>query len=100
MDFFSEFQLLPNNNLQVQRVTKADEGVYRCEARVEARGEIDFRDIILVVNGKFFPSQTKCYNGCAVKAQWKPKPGKRESAKVIVSDVPRAQKQKKKVTKL
>ncbi|XP_026769062.3 neural cell adhesion molecule 2 isoform X1 [Pangasianodon hypophthalmus] len=45
-----KFQLLPNNNLQVQRVTKADEGVYRCEARVEARGEIDFRDIILVVN--------------------------------------------------
>uniref|UniRef100_A0AAR2ITJ8 Neural cell adhesion molecule 2 n=1 Tax=Pygocentrus nattereri TaxID=42514 RepID=A0AAR2ITJ8_PYGNA len=45
-----KFQLLPNNNLQVQRVTKADEGIYRCEARVEARGEIDFRDIILVVN--------------------------------------------------
>uniref|UniRef100_A0A8C1J579 Neural cell adhesion molecule 2 n=1 Tax=Cyprinus carpio TaxID=7962 RepID=A0A8C1J579_CYPCA len=45
-----KFQLLQNNNLQVQRVTKADEGVYRCEARVEARGEIDFRDIILVVN--------------------------------------------------
>lgn len=50
---FSEFQLLQNNNLQIQRVTKADEGIYRCEARVEARGEIDFRDIILVVNGKF-----------------------------------------------
>lgn len=48
-----EFQLLQNNNLHVQRVTKADEGVYRCEARVEARGEIDFRDIILVVNGEF-----------------------------------------------
>ncbi|XP_051997916.1 neural cell adhesion molecule 2 isoform X1 [Xyrauchen texanus] len=45
-----KFQLLQNNNLQIQRVTKADEGVYRCEARVEARGEIDFRDIILVVN--------------------------------------------------
>uniref|UniRef100_A0A671SXA6 Neural cell adhesion molecule 2 n=1 Tax=Sinocyclocheilus anshuiensis TaxID=1608454 RepID=A0A671SXA6_9TELE len=45
-----KFQLLQNNNLQAQRVTKADEGVYRCEARVEARGEIDFRDIILVVN--------------------------------------------------
>lgn len=54
MASFLEFQLLPNNNLQVQRVTKADEGVYRCEARVEARGEIDFRDIILVVNGEFF----------------------------------------------
>ncbi|XP_028846644.1 neural cell adhesion molecule 2 isoform X1 [Denticeps clupeoides] len=45
-----KFQVLPNNNLQIQRVTKADEGVYRCEARVEARGEIDFRDIIVVVN--------------------------------------------------
>lgn len=54
MASFSEFQLLPNNNLQVQRVTKADEGVYRCEARVEARGEIDFKDIFLVVNGEFF----------------------------------------------
>uniref|UniRef100_A0A8B9LMW0 Neural cell adhesion molecule 2 n=1 Tax=Astyanax mexicanus TaxID=7994 RepID=A0A8B9LMW0_ASTMX len=53
MEIFEDtekFQLLSNNNLQVQRVTKADEGVYRCEARVEARGEIDFRDIILVVN--------------------------------------------------
>ncbi|XP_066542874.1 neural cell adhesion molecule 2 isoform X1 [Hoplias malabaricus] len=50
MEDTEKFQLLPNNNLQVQRVTKADEGVYRCEARVEARGEIDFRDIILVVN--------------------------------------------------
>ncbi|XP_063069886.1 neural cell adhesion molecule 2 isoform X2 [Engraulis encrasicolus] len=46
----NKFQLLPNNNLQIQQVTKADEGVYRCEARVEARGEIDFRDIIVVVN--------------------------------------------------
>ncbi|XP_030643425.1 neural cell adhesion molecule 2 [Chanos chanos] len=45
-----KFQILPNNNLQIQKVTKADEGVYRCEARVEARGEIDFRDIIMVVN--------------------------------------------------
>lgn len=34
------------------KVTKADEGVYRCEARVEARGEIDFRDIVVLVNGK------------------------------------------------
>lgn len=46
------FQVLPNNNLQIHKVTKADEGVYRCEARVEARGEIDFVDIELVVNGE------------------------------------------------
>uniref|UniRef100_A0A3B5ABZ9 Neural cell adhesion molecule 2 n=2 Tax=Stegastes partitus TaxID=144197 RepID=A0A3B5ABZ9_9TELE len=46
----SKFQLLPNNNLQIHQVTKADEGVYRCEASVEARGEIDFVDIAVVVN--------------------------------------------------
>ncbi|XP_074483537.1 neural cell adhesion molecule 2 isoform X3 [Sebastes fasciatus] len=46
----SRFQVLPNNNLQVHQVTKLDEGVYRCEASVEARGEIDFVDIAVVVN--------------------------------------------------
>ncbi|XP_015217328.2 neural cell adhesion molecule 2 isoform X2 [Lepisosteus oculatus] len=49
-DSFKRFQILPNNNLQIQKVAKADEGVYRCEARVEARGEIDFRDISVIVN--------------------------------------------------
>lgn len=44
--------VLANNNLQIHQVTKADEGVYRCEASVEARGEIDFVDIAVVVNGK------------------------------------------------
>lgn len=47
-----KYQLLENNNLQIQYVTKADEGVYRCEASVEARGEIDFVDIAVLVNGK------------------------------------------------
>lgn len=46
------FQMLANNNLQIHQVTKADEGVYRCEASVEARGEIDFVDIAVVVNGE------------------------------------------------
>ncbi|KAM6945482.1 neural cell adhesion molecule 2 [Aplochiton taeniatus] len=46
----SRFQVLPNNNLQIHHVTKGDEGVYRCEASVEARGEIDFVDIAVVVN--------------------------------------------------
>ncbi|XP_034033022.1 neural cell adhesion molecule 2-like [Thalassophryne amazonica] len=46
----SRFRVLPNNNLQIHQVTKADEGVYRCEASVEARGEIDFVDIAVVVN--------------------------------------------------
>ncbi|XP_029612117.1 neural cell adhesion molecule 2 isoform X3 [Salmo trutta] len=49
-EHYSRFQVLPNNNLQIHKVTKADEGMYRCEARVEARGEIDFVDIELVVN--------------------------------------------------
>ncbi|XP_029942351.1 neural cell adhesion molecule 2 [Salarias fasciatus] len=46
----SRLQMLANNNLQIQQVSKADEGVYRCEASVEARGEIDFVDIAVVVN--------------------------------------------------
>ncbi|XP_073722394.1 neural cell adhesion molecule 2 isoform X1 [Misgurnus anguillicaudatus] len=49
-DSNNKLQVLPNNNLQILKVTKADEGVYRCEARVEARGEIDFRDIVVLVN--------------------------------------------------
>ncbi|XP_036401669.1 neural cell adhesion molecule 2-like isoform X5 [Megalops cyprinoides] len=49
-EYSNRLQVLPNNNLQIDRVTKADEGVYRCEARVEARGEIDFRDIAVIVN--------------------------------------------------
>ncbi|KAI4795544.1 hypothetical protein KUCAC02_029817, partial [Chaenocephalus aceratus] len=37
----------------IHQVTKADEGVYRCEASVEARGEIDFVDIAMVVKRSF-----------------------------------------------
>lgn len=44
--------MLANNNLQILNINKSDEGIYRCEGRVEARGEIDFRDIIVIVNGK------------------------------------------------
>ncbi|XP_051912878.1 neural cell adhesion molecule 2-like isoform X5 [Hippocampus zosterae] len=46
----SRLKVLTNNSLQIHHVTKADEGVYRCEASVEARGEIDFVDIAVVVN--------------------------------------------------
>ncbi|CAB1451447.1 unnamed protein product [Pleuronectes platessa] len=49
----NKFQVLTNNNLQIYQVNKADEGVYRCEASVEARGEIDFVDIAVVVNDEF-----------------------------------------------
>ncbi|XP_069492494.1 neural cell adhesion molecule 2 isoform X2 [Ambystoma mexicanum] len=46
----SRFAMLANNNLQILNISKNDEGVYRCEGRVEARGEIDFRDIFIIVN--------------------------------------------------
>ncbi|KAG8450289.1 hypothetical protein GDO86_002804, partial [Hymenochirus boettgeri] len=44
------YAMLPNNNLQIKNISKTDEGIYRCEGRVEVRGEIDFRDIIVIVN--------------------------------------------------
>ncbi|XP_068036773.1 neural cell adhesion molecule 2 isoform X2 [Anomalospiza imberbis] len=46
----NRFAVLANNNLQILKINKSEEGVYRCEGRVEARGEIDFRDIIVIVN--------------------------------------------------
>ncbi|CAK6973710.1 neural cell adhesion molecule 2-like [Scomber scombrus] len=61
----SRFQVLANNNLQIHQVTKADEGVYRCEASVEARGEIDFVDIAVVVNVQ--PHITQLKNVTAVE---------------------------------
>ncbi|XP_074156716.1 neural cell adhesion molecule 2 isoform X2 [Sminthopsis crassicaudata] len=47
---YHRFAMLANNNLQILNINKSDEGIYRCEGRVEARGEIDFRDIIVIVN--------------------------------------------------
>ncbi|MEQ2178339.1 Neural cell adhesion molecule 2, partial [Goodea atripinnis] len=55
-EYHRRFRVLPNNNLQIHQITKADEGVYRCEASVEARGEINFVDIAVVVNGEFLIS--------------------------------------------
>uniref|UniRef100_A0A452GMQ6 Uncharacterized protein n=1 Tax=Gopherus agassizii TaxID=38772 RepID=A0A452GMQ6_9SAUR len=46
----NRFVMLSNNNLQILNINKSDEGIYRCEGRVEARGEIDFRDITVIVN--------------------------------------------------
>ncbi|KAM9319459.1 neural cell adhesion molecule 2 [Gastrophryne carolinensis] len=46
----SRFVMLANNNLQIMNISKKDEGIYRCEGRVEVRGEIDFRDIFVIVN--------------------------------------------------
>ncbi|KAK3560936.1 hypothetical protein QTP86_023125, partial [Hemibagrus guttatus] len=44
------FKTLDNNHLQIRGIRKSDEGEYTCEARIMARGEIDFRDIRVVVN--------------------------------------------------
>ncbi|XP_071783034.2 neural cell adhesion molecule 1a [Centroberyx gerrardi] len=41
---------MDNNHLQIRGIKKTDEGMYTCEARVMARGEIDFRAIKVVVN--------------------------------------------------
>ncbi|KAJ0021980.1 hypothetical protein NQD34_009470 [Periophthalmus magnuspinnatus] len=44
------FKVLPNNHLQIRGIKKTDEGLYTCEARQFARGEIDLRIIKVVVN--------------------------------------------------
>ncbi|XP_047185346.1 neural cell adhesion molecule 1a isoform X10 [Scophthalmus maximus] len=44
------FKILDNGHLQIRSIKKTDEGMYNCEARVMARGEIDFRMIKVVVN--------------------------------------------------
>lgn len=46
------FMIMENDHLQIRGIKKTDEGMYNCEARVMARGEIDFRMIKVVVNGK------------------------------------------------
>ncbi|XP_044138209.1 neural cell adhesion molecule 1 isoform X2 [Bufo gargarizans] len=44
------FVMLSNNYLQIRGIKRTDEGTYRCEARILARGEINFKDIKVVVN--------------------------------------------------
>ncbi|KAK5858229.1 hypothetical protein PBY51_002386 [Eleginops maclovinus] len=44
------FKILDKGHLQIRGIKKIDEGMYNCEARVMARGEIDFRMIKVVVN--------------------------------------------------
>lgn len=46
------FKNMDNGHLQIRGMKKTDEGMYTCEARVMARGEIDFRMIKVIVNGK------------------------------------------------
>ncbi|XP_060702956.1 neural cell adhesion molecule 1-like isoform X8 [Hemiscyllium ocellatum] len=44
------FTMLPNHYLQIRRIKKTDEGTYRCEGIIAARGEIKFKDIRVIVN--------------------------------------------------
>ncbi|XP_077064815.1 neural cell adhesion molecule 1b isoform X16 [Siphateles boraxobius] len=44
------FRTLNNNHLEIRGIRKTDEGVYTCEGRIKARGEVDFRSIKVVVN--------------------------------------------------
>ncbi|KAK2828376.1 hypothetical protein Q5P01_019410 [Channa striata] len=44
------FKIMDNSHLQIRGIKKIDEGMYTCEARVMARGEIDFRMIKVIVN--------------------------------------------------
>ncbi|XP_071061585.1 neural cell adhesion molecule 1-like isoform X1 [Pseudochaenichthys georgianus] len=44
------FKILENGHLKIRGIKKIDEGMYNCEARVMARGEIDFKMIKVVVN--------------------------------------------------
>ncbi|XP_073335284.1 neural cell adhesion molecule 1a [Pagrus major] len=44
------YKIVDNGHLQIRGIKKTDEGMYNCEARVMARGEIDFRMIKVVVN--------------------------------------------------
>lgn len=44
------FRIMSNGHLQIRGIKKTDEGMYNCEARVMARGEIDFRMMKVTVN--------------------------------------------------
>nr|XP_025039608.1 neural cell adhesion molecule 1 isoform X9 [Pelodiscus sinensis] len=44
------FIVLSNNYLQIRGIKKTDEGTYRCEGRILARGEVNFKDIQVIVN--------------------------------------------------
>ncbi|XP_072303045.1 neural cell adhesion molecule 1a isoform X7 [Eucyclogobius newberryi] len=44
------FKVQDNGHLLIRGINKGDEGLYSCEARVIARGELDFRPIKVVIN--------------------------------------------------
>lgn len=49
---------MDNNHLQIRGIKKTDEGLYTCEARVMARGEIDLRTMTVIINGERCISNT------------------------------------------
>ncbi|XP_077962956.1 neural cell adhesion molecule 1a isoform X9 [Gasterosteus aculeatus] len=44
------YKIMDNGHLLIRGIKKIDEGMYNCEARIMARGEIDFRMIKVIVN--------------------------------------------------
>ncbi|KAJ8347525.1 hypothetical protein SKAU_G00261140 [Synaphobranchus kaupii] len=44
------YKILSDSHLQIRGIKKTDEGAYTCEGRIMARGEIDFRVIMVIVN--------------------------------------------------
>ncbi|XP_015817531.3 neural cell adhesion molecule 1a isoform X10 [Nothobranchius furzeri] len=44
------YKIMENGHLQIRGIKKIDEGMYVCEARVMARGEIDFRTMKVIIN--------------------------------------------------
>ncbi|XP_068457208.1 neural cell adhesion molecule 1a isoform X3 [Clinocottus analis] len=44
------YKIMDNGHLQIRGIKKTDEGMYNCEARIMARGEIDFKMIKVIVN--------------------------------------------------
>lgn len=64
LSFAVRFIVLSNNYLQIRGIKKTDEGTYRCEGRILARGEINFKDIQVIVNGEGSGSGQHLSPGC------------------------------------
>lgn len=64
LSFAVRFIVLSNNYLQIRGIKKTDEGTYRCEGRILARGEINFKDIQVIVNGEGSGSEQHLSPGC------------------------------------
>lgn len=60
LSFLVRFIVLSNNYLQIRGIKKTDEGTYRCEGRILARGEINFKDIQVIVNGEHLRVRLLC----------------------------------------